>query len=100
MIKDLDNILSTLYKKKSELEDDIENNSKTRSELQEEIVNLQSQVMTLGIKIDSNYEVLEKITGLITKSEEQYNSLKNTAEVLITELNTSFNASFDASFDD
>jgi len=93
MIKDLDNILSTLYNKKGELETDIEINSKTRSALQEEIVSLQTQVMDLGNKIDANYEILEKVMALISKSEEQYSEIKHTAESLITELNTSLNVS-------
>ena len=93
MIKDLDNILSTLYNKKNDLETDIETNSKTRSALQEEIVSLQTQVMDLGNKIDANYEILEKVMALISKSEEQYSEIKHTAESLITELNTSLNVS-------
>jgi len=93
MIKDLDNILSTLYNKKNDLETDIETNSKTRSALQEEIVSLQTQVMDLGNKIDANYEILEKVMALISKSEKQYSEIKHTAESLITELNTSLNVS-------
>lgn len=94
MIKDLDNILSTLYNKKGELETDIEINSKTRSALQEDIISLQTQVMDLGNKIDTSYEILEKVMALISKSEEEYSEIKHTAESLITELNTSLNVSF------